>query len=232
MNMKRIIVLLLLAGLMLPAFSQENTSLFKEQSPSLALAFAPIPFAYNTAEIDLDVRIKERQWLTIAPRLQYGNALDDSYYYMAQDAIRNGVGLGLTYRFFPLTRATRSYSDGFGPFVSAGLRGQTTLYAYEGDDYVTYEDDYGVVGYYVVGEVPYEERVSQLSVDICLGYSLRLLDILFAEAYVGLGTRFSNYEYDAMKGFNLGEYEWDTGYTGYTLTGGLRIGIFLDKYTR
>ncbi|MDP4277134.1 MAG: hypothetical protein Q8914_05805 [Bacteroidota bacterium] len=230
--MKKGILFFLLACLAMPAFSQEFKPVFKEQSPSVALAISPIPFTYNTAEINLDLRLKERQWLTIAPRLQYGTPSSGTYDLDPKDVIKNGIGLGLVYRYFPLTRSSRSYSDGFGPFVSAGLRGQTTRYQYEANSYVPYTDDYGVDGYYINGTKPYDQRVSQLSADFCIGYSLRLMDILFAEAYVGLGTRFSDYEYNSATGFNLGKNEWDTGYTGYTFTGGIRFGIFLDKYTR
>jgi len=55
---------------------------------------------------------------------------------------------------------------------------------------------------------------------------------LFAEAYIGLGSHVSDYTYDERKGFDLGQHSWDTGFTGYTMTGGIRVGIFLDKYTR
>lgn len=233
--MKKIACVLPLALLlMLPLRAQEvQRAPFMEKSPSVGLAFSMIPFFYNSAEINLDLKLKDRHWLTVAPRLQYGGGGDrDAYYYSTYDFIKNGVGLGLTYRYFPMTRTSRIHNDGFGPFVSAGLRGQTTLYAYEGDRSVAYTDDYGNTGYYIIGDQPYEDRVSQLGLDICLGYSLRLFDILYAEAYMGLGTRFSNYTYDPAKGLDLGDNPWDTGYTGYSLAGGLRIGIYLDKYTR
>lgn len=230
---KSAVVLSMALLLVLPLSAQEDQRPpFVEKSPSVGLAFSLIPFTYNTAEIDLDIKLKDRHWLTVAPRLQYGGGNQDSYYYSTYEYIKNGVGLGLNYRYFPMTRSTRPHTDGFGPFVSAGLRGQTTLYAYEGNRYVSYTDDYGNTGYYVLGDQPYEDRVSQLGLDICLGYSLRLFDILYAEAYMGLGTHFSNYTYNPAKGLDLGDNPWDTGYTGYSLAGGIRIGIFLDKYTR
>jgi len=206
-------------------------NLVKEKDPTVAVAFSLLPFAYNTAEINLDLRLKERQWLSIAPRLQYGDN-SSYYYYDPMNTIKNGVGLGLTYRYFPLTRMSVTQSDGCGPFISGGLIGQTTLYDYIGNRYTNYTDEYGIDGFYITGDKSYQERVSQLSVDICLGYSVRLFDVLFAEGFIGLGSRFSNYTYDERKGFDLGENAWDTGFTGYTLTGGFRVGILLDKYTR
>lgn len=232
---KTVFVLPLVLLLMLPLKAQENQRPpFVEKSPSVGLAFSLIPFIYNTAEIDLDIKLKDHHWLTVAPRLQYGNGGDheDYYFYSTYDYIKNGVGLGLNYRYFPMTRSSRPTNDGFGPFVSAGLRGLTTLYAYKGNRYVSYTDDFGNTGYYVINDQPFEDRVSQLSFDLCLGYSMRMFDILYAEAYLGLGTRFSNYTYDPIKGLDLGDKPWDTGYNGYTLAGGIRIGIYLDKYTR
>lgn len=227
--MKRTLLPILACLMALTAQAQE-INLVKEKNPSVAVAFSLIPFSFNTAEINVDLRLKERQWLTIAPRVQYAD--NSGYTYDAMDAIKSGVGLGLNYRYFPLTRKSLTLSDGFGPYILGSLRGQTTLYNYKGNSYVNYTDDYGIDGFYIDGDKSYLERVSQLSVDICLGYSLRLFDVLFADAFIGLGSRFSNYTYDERKGFDLGEYSWDTGFTGYTLTGGFRLGIFLDKYTR
>lgn len=227
--MKHTLLPILACLMALTAQAQEN-NLVKEKDPSVAVAFSLMPFSYNTAEIDVDLRLKERQWLTIAPRVQYAD--NAGYVYDAMDAIKSGVGLGLTYRYFPLTRKSHKHTDGCGPYISGSLRGQTTLYKYKGNSYVNFTDDYGIDGFYVVGDKSYLERTSQLSVDICLGYSLRLFDVLFADAFIGLGSRFSDYAYDERKGFDLGENSWDTGFTGYTLTGGFRLGIFLDKYTR
>jgi hypothetical protein len=223
-------VLLLFACLITAVTFAQTDNLIKEKDPTVALAFSLLPYAYNTAEIDLDIRLKERQWLTIAPRMQYGQPSE--YTYTPMNTIKNGLGLGLNYRYFPLNRMSYTQSDGIGPFVSAGLRGQATLYDYTGNRYMLYTDDYGIDGFYAVGDQSYEEWVSQLSVDICLGYSLRMFDVIYLEASIGLGSRISNYTYDERKGFDLGENSWDTGFSGYTLTGGIRLGIFLDKYTR
>lgn len=223
-------VLLILACLITAVAAAQTDNLIKEKDPTLGVAFSLLPFAFNTAEIDVDIRLKDRQWLTIAPRMQYAKQSD--YGYNPMSTIKNGLGLGLNYRFFPLSRMSVIKSDGTGPFVSAGLRGQSTLYDYLGNNYVDYTDDYGIDGFYVVGNQPYQEWVSQLALDICLGYGVRLLDVIYLEGSVGLGSRISNYTYDERKGFDLGENEWDTGFSGYTLTGAIRVGIFLDKYTR
>lgn len=223
--------MLFLLACLIPAVTFAQTdNLIKEKNPTVGIAFSLLPYAFNTAEIGVDIRLKERQWLTIAPRMQYGQSTE--YSYSPMNTIKNGVGLGLNYRFFPLNRMSHTLSDGIGPFISGGLRGQSTLYDYIGNRYVNYTDDYGIDGFYVVGDQSYEEWVSQLSLDICLGYSLRMFDVIYLEASIGLGSRISNYTYDEKKGFDLGESPWDTGFTGYSLTGGFRLGIFLDKYTR
>jgi hypothetical protein len=230
--MKKIIIsvisLFLFAGLQ----AQDIKPSFKEQVPTIAVAIAPIQFAFNTAQIDLDLRIKERQWLTISPRLQFGSPDEDYYYYEAMNTIRKGFGLGLNYRYFPLTRSSKRNSDGLGPFISGGIKGMSTTYDYMGNSYINYTDDYGVIGYTINSETSYVEDVSQVTFEVNIGYDLRIFDILFAEAYLGVGAKYSGYDYDGSKGLNLGENSWDTGYSGYTFTGGIRIGIFLNKYTR
>ena len=74
---------------------------------------------------------------------------------------------------------------------------------------------------------------SQIGLDINIGYVQRFFDILFVEAYMGVGTRYSNYEYNASRSLNLGENTGDTGFNGLLfLTGGYVFGIFLNRYTR
>jgi len=229
--MKKVLILAITLLLFTGLSAQDFQPSFNEQVPTLAVTISPIQLAYNTAEIDLDLRIRDRQWLTIAPRLQFGSPNEDRYYYETMNAISKGFGLGLIYRYFPLTRRSKNNSDGLGPFVSGGVRGMTTTYDYLGDSYIEYTDDYGINGYTINGETSYIEDVSQVTFEVNIGYALRIFDILFAEAYLGVGAKYSDYNYDAMKGFNLGENPWDTGYSGYALTGGIRIGIFLNKYT-
>ena len=135
----------ILACLMAVTAQAQVDNLVKEKDPTVAVAFSLLPYAYNTAEIDLDLRLKERQWLTIAPRVQYGNTSE--YDYEPMNAIKNGMGLGLNYRYFPLNRMSVTHSDGCGPYISGGLRGQTTLYDYSGNRYVYYTGEYGIDGF-------------------------------------------------------------------------------------
>jgi len=227
--MRKLILSAVAFLLLLPLQAQEAYNPPKEQNPTVAIAIVPQSFANNIAELNLDVRLADRQWLTIAPLFQFGE--NNDYYYEALDAIKSGIGLGLNYRYFPLTRRARAFSDGKGPFVSAGLRGMTTSYEYSGNIYTHYTDQY-----YNNGSIPtpgtYKEQVSQVGLDVNIGYVMRFFDILFVEGYMGVGTRYSNYEYDATKGLDLGKYTGDTGFSGYCITGGIRLGIFLNRYTR
>ena len=231
-RMKKLILSALVFCFFYTLKAQDENYPIKEQNPSLAVSIVPKSFANNGAELNLDIRVADRQWLTIAPRFQFaGN--NSNNLYDASDAITGGFGLGLNYRYFPLTLHSKKFSDGIGPFISAGLRGQNTTYEYRGDSYVAYTDDvYGVSGYTIDNNTPYTDKISQLSLEINIGYVLRFFDILFVESYMGIGTRLSNYEYDSLRGMNLGEYSWDTGFNGYCFTGGFRFGIFLNRYTR
>lgn len=227
--MRKLILFVVAFGLFLPLQAQEEYNPPKEQNPTVAIAIVPQSFANNIAELNLDVRLADRQWLTIAPLFQFGE--NNESYYEALDAVKSGIGLGLNYRYFPLTRRARPFSDGKGPFVSAGLRGLTTSYEYTGNIFVNYANQFNS-SLLIPSTAPYKEQISQVGLDVNIGYVMRFFDILFVEGYMGVGTRYSNYEYDATKVLNLGKYTGDTGFTGYCITGGIRLGIFLNRYTR
>ncbi len=215
------------------AFQAVNAQdlVIKEQTPTMALGFRPQSFSYKAAEIDLDLRLTPRNWLTIAPKLQFGNPTSNSYFYDATDAIKSGFGLGLTYRYFPLTSKTKKLNDGSGPFVSLSGDFLTTDYYYLGNRRVPYTDPLsGTGGYTIESDYPYNERLSNVGLSCNIGYNWRIFDILYLEGYLGVGVRSSGYVYDPNKGFNLGEYEWDTGYSGYQVSGGFRFGVFLNRY--
>lgn len=226
--MKRIYLFLVAVGFSASAMAQELA--IQEQSPTVALGFQPQSFSYKAAEIDLDLRIKPRNWLTIAPKLQFGNPTAINYFYDATDAIKSGYGLALTYRYFPLTSKTRRFTDGSGPFVSICGDVLSTNYSYLGNRYVPYTDTHGNEAFTIEENYPYDELVSRLGMSVNVGYNWRIFDILYLEGYLGVGVRTSNYEYDPQKGFDLGDNEWDTGYSGYCVSGGFRIGVFLNRY--
>jgi hypothetical protein len=226
--MRLLLTVFVALGLSVSAFAQDL--LIQEQSPTVAVGFQPQSFSYKAAEIDLDLRLAPRNWLTIAPKLQFGNPTSIDYYYDPVDAIKNGYGLALTYRYFPLTSKTKRFTDGAGPFVSLSGDVLSTNYSYLGNRYVPYTDTHGNEAFTVESDYPYEELVSRLGLSVNVGYNWRIFDILYLEGYLGVGVRTSNYEYDRQKGFDLGSNEWDTGYSGYCVSGGFRIGVFLNRY--
>jgi hypothetical protein len=202
----------------------------QEQTPTVALGFQPQSFGYNAAEIDLDFRLSPRNWLTIAPKLQFGNSTANNYMYDAYDAIKSGFGLALTYRYFPLTPKSIKTGDGSGPFVSLCGEFLSTKYQYYGNRYVSYTDNVGNEGFTIEEDYSYTENPIQLGVSVNVGYNWRIFDILYLEGFLGVGVRSSGYVYDSQKNFNLGEYSWDTGYSGYFVSSGFRIGVFLNRY--
>lgn len=209
-----------------PLFAQEYV--VKEQTPTMAIGFQPQSFTYNAAEIDFDLRLTPRNWLTIAPRLQFGSPLSSSYFYDPIDAIKNGYGFGLTYRYFPVTSRTRKLTDGAGPFVSVGLDYLLTNYSYLGNRYTNVSSPSS--GFTIESGVRYNEACSQLGLSVNIGYNWRIFDIMYLEAFLGVGVKSSDYLYDVERGFNLGENYWDTGYSGYFVSNGFRIGVYLNRY--
>lgn len=226
--MKNLFIALAALLLASPLFAQEY--IIKEQVPTLAIGFQPQSFTYKAAEIDFDLRLSPRNWLTIAPRLQFGNPRYNSYLYDPTDAIDQGIGLGLTYRFYPLTARTRTMYDGVGPFVSTGMDYLQTNYRYVGTSYPVYTDEWGNSGYTVDDNYRYNDKVSNLGLSVNIGYSWRLFDIMYLEAYLGVGVKMSDYNYDSSRGFDLGQNYWDTGYSGYYVSNGFRLGVYLNRY--
>jgi hypothetical protein len=223
-------LLIVFAALLLasPLFAQDYV--IKEQVPTLALGFQPLSFTYKAAEIDLDLRLSPRNWLTIAPRLQFGNPRYNSYIYDPTDAIDKGFGLGLTYRYYPVTAHTRKVTDGMGPFVSGALDVLQTDYSYMGRQYLPYTDSYGNTGYTINDEFKYNQTVANLGLSVNIGYTWRLFDIMYMEAFLGVGVKMSDYTYSAERNFDLGQNYWDTGYSGYFVSNGFRIGVYLNRY--
>lgn len=219
-----------LAALLLASSMFAQDYIIKEQVPTVAIGFQPLSFTYNAAEIDFDLRLSPRNWLTIAPRLQFGNPTYTDYFYDPTDAIDQGVGLGLTYRYYPITPHTRKANDGIGPFVSAGMDYLQTDYSYLGRQYVPYTDVWGNTQFTVNNEHRYDQTVSNLGLSVNIGYTWRLFDIMYMEAFLGVGVKMSDYVYDSERNFNLGKNYWDTGYSGYFVSNGFRLGVYLNRY--
>lgn len=224
--MKNLLLSLAVLVFSSPLFAQDYV--VKEQIPTMAIGFQPQSFTYNAAEIDFDLRLSPRNWLTFAPRLQFGSPLNSSYYYDPIDAIKSGYGVGLTYRYFPVTSRTRKLTDGAGPFVSVGLDYLSTDYSYLGDRYTNVLEPSS--GFTVESGVRYNQSCSQLGLSVNIGYNWRIFDIMYLEAFLGVGVKSSDYVFNAERNFNLGENYWDTGYSGYFVSNGFRIGVYLNRY--
>lgn len=229
--MKKITIALLALSLTCSAFAQDY--IIKEQIPTVALGFQPQSFTYKAAEIDLDLRVAPRNWLTIAPRLQFGTPLLDpiDYGWNPTDDIENGYGIGLTYRYFPITSRTKRMTDGVGPFVSAGLDYMNTGYQYMGTSNVNhYDADGNWEGFLLDESTVFRQKVNNLGLTVNIGYNWRIFDIMYMEAFLGVGVKRSDYTYDPTRRANLGENTWDTGYSGYFVSNGFRIGVYLNRY--
>jgi len=229
--MKKHAFTLLALCLTLSAFAQDY--IIKEQIPTVAIGFQPQSFSYKAAEIDLDLRLAPRNWLTIAPRLQFGNPQLQTvdYSWEPTDDIEKGYGIGFTYRYFPITSRTKKMTDGVGPFVSASLDYLNTSYKYLGTSNVNYYDAYGDLAGFVLDEsTEFHQKVNNLGLSVNIGYNWRIFDIMYLEAYMGVGVKMSDYVFDVQRRANLGENTWDTGYSGYFVSSGFRIGVYLNRY--
>jgi len=229
--MKKQLLTLLAICLTVSVFPQDY--IIKEQTPTLALGFQPQSFTYKAAEIDLDLRLSPRNWLTIAPRLQFGNPLltHSEYSWAPTDDIEKGYGFGLTYRYFPITSRTRKMTDGSGPFVSASLDYLNTSYKYLGTSNVPYYDEYNEYAGFTLDEsTVFHKTVNNLGLSVNIGYNWRIFDIMYLEANMGVGVKMSDFTNDPAQSANLGLNYWDTGYSGYFVSSGFRIGVYLNRY--
>ena len=122
-------------------------------------------------------------------------------------------------------------TDGVGPFVSASLDYLNTSYKYLGTSNVNYYDAYGDLAGFVLDEsTEFHQKVNNLGLSVNIGYNWRIFDIMYLEAYMGVGVKMSDYVFDVQRRANLGENTWDTGYSGYFVSSGFRIGVYLNRY--
>jgi len=141
------------------------------------------------------------------------------------------LAIGLTYRYFPITSRTRGLNDGAGPFVSAVLDFLNTSYKYLGTSNVLLYDEFGnYIGFTPDESTIFHKTVNNLGLTVNIGYNWRIFDILYMEAYLGVGVKMSDYVHDSGMRANLGENNWDTGYSGYFVSSGFRIGVYLNRY--
>lgn len=93
-----------------------------------------------------------------------------------------------------------------------------------------YDADGDYAGFLLDESTIFSKTISNLGLHVNIGFNWRIFDIMYLETYMGVGVKMSDYVYDSEKRANLGENTWDTGYSGYFVSTGFRIGVYLNRY--
>lgn len=193
--MKRIKLVLAILLFSVLAIAQDvNVPL--DTGTKYAFSFSPQYVITGGMRIDLDVKLSEKGWLTIAPIFYY---MDDTYMYEPESTSYTGIGVFLNYRYFP---------TGNGMYAGLGLN-----YKHLNTDYFVYNET-----------TEENAKFDTYGFDITLGYQFRLVEQLFMDLYLGWGFRYSLQETVEEDAYWSNAF-LDLGYSGFLPVAGLRLGF-------
>lgn len=161
-----------------------------------AFSFTPQYVITGGMRVDLDFKLADKVWLTIAPIVYY---MDDSYMYDPESTSYTGVGGFLNFRYFPADK---------GMYAGMGLN-----YRYLDTEYSYYND--GVVQ---------QATFNTTGFDIIFGYQFRLVEQLFMDLYLGWGFRYSIQDSNEEDKYWSDAF-LDLAYSGFLPVAGLRLGF-------
>ena len=175
-------------------FSQEDVKVNDETK----FAFSLVPQYVITGgmRMDIDRKVSDKCWLTIAPIFYY---MENSYMYDPESTSYAGVGLFTNYRYFP---------SGKGIYAGVGLN-----YRYLNTDYSDYNE-----------ETEKHAKFNTYGFDFTFGYQFRLVEQLFMDLYLGWGFRYSLQDTEEEEEYWSDAF-LDLGYSGFLPVAGLRLGF-------
>jgi len=190
-KMKLLIVLLFIAG---TAIAQDDVT--PVEDTNFALSVSPQYVITGGMRLDLDFKVNDKGWLTVAPVMYY---LNNSYMYDPENTSYTGVGAFVNYRYFP---------SGQGIYAGAGLN-----YRFLNTDYSHYNESTEI-----------NAKFNTYGFDLTFGYQFRLVEQLFMDLYLGWGFRYS-FQDTVEEEEYWSDAFLDLGYSGFLPVAGLRIGF-------
>jgi hypothetical protein len=222
-NILRIVVLVFLIAPFSSLFSQE-------ENPRYALAFHPFALMWGGIKCHFDVKVEERQWLSVMPTVYLfpgANSLGwdwdyydyDYYYYDRQryDVVDSkGFGLELNYKYYLNSK------ENF--YLLGGLSNSFFRVEYSYRDYIPFrdEDNHPLYRY---DDVVKTGSFDKLGAAVSFGVNTDMKRGFYVNFYTGVGYLHSFYNKNEIDPSVRDNYVYDFRYRGFYPALGFSLGV-------
>lgn len=216
--MKKLILSTVILLLMINAFAQENNEGVNTIPVwKFSIGLMPQYAIVSGMRLDFDIKLKERQYVTVAPQMYY----DENYsMFYPDETDMKGAGINVNYRYI-FTKDERPE----GPYIGLGLVYKYFDISYWGDEWISYSEMDNTFTSLEYAEI--NKKFNQFGYDLLIGYE-GTIDRFFYDFYVGWGFRLSDFNKDKSDDDFWGDTVFDPGYSGFLPTIGFRAGLFLN----
>ncbi|MFB6318035.1 hypothetical protein [Saccharicrinis sp. FJH54] len=215
--MKTIIISIAFCLAVLPAMAQQkNENVNAEPEWKFSIGLVPQYAIVSGMRIDFDLKLKQNQYLTLAPQMYYN---ENYTLFYPESTDMKGLGMNVNYRYIFSQNEKPE-----GPYIGAGLVYKYFNLQYWGDEWISYMELGNTYSELVNQEV--SKKFNQFGYDLLIGYQ-GTVDRFFFDMYIGWGFRLSDFDKDKSDDKFWSETVFDPGYSGFLPTIGFRAGIFL-----
>lgn len=216
--MKKLNIIFLALFISFNTFSQDDSvTLPKDLGWKFSIGIVPQYAAISGMRLDFDIKLNDRQYLTLAPQMYYN---ENYQLFYPDETDMKGVGLNLNYRYI--------FSKGMRPdgaYLGFGLIYKYYDLTYWGDEWVEYTELGSI--YSTLEEMEINKKINQFGYDLLIGYE-GTMDRFFYDLYIGWGFRLSDFDESESDDDFWSETIFDPGYSGFLPLIGFRAGIFLN----
>ncbi|MCL1821910.1 MAG: hypothetical protein FWG22_03710 [Prolixibacteraceae bacterium] len=188
----------------------------KEQK-TFSVGISPFTAVINGLQVDFDLRLKNKHWLTLSPQFYMNNDKGSGYWWYSYENMY-GLGIDLQHRIYLRERLLpKGFYLSYGPtfkFFSVDAQGYyPEEYTENGSQYIGFKE--GMLN----------TKICKVGGNIIFGYQFVFFDIVYLDLFTGTGIRLS-YDNRTSGLHKMYNYDWPSiGYSGTLLVGGFRVGI-------
>lgn len=200
---------------------------------SVFISMVPQYVIVGGFRMDVDIKISDRlnHWLVIGPQFYFsyrGKQNEttnwDDYYYEDNSYEKGftemaGFGIDLYHKMY--------FVQGFFPvedfYFAYGPMYQNYTVKYQKEDWYEFEED--GVNKKEYGLYDVTERIQKFGVNVVIGYQERIWKNLYADAYMGMGFRYSIFDNIERSESRFVDNLFEFGYSGSTPVVGIRFGF-------
>ncbi len=186
------------------------------------ISLVPQHFINNTFRIDFDLRLNERSWIVLAPRILYKKQDVDTLNYSYSNTRKitevKGYGFDISHKIF--TRKSYKFQRNY---LMYGVSYQQVNLKYYG----TYWRRFLVDGlqYMLPQTGQISQTTSKYGFNVLVGNQSVMSNPLFFDLYLGTGIRFASHSSKQQAVEKFDTWLWDFGFEGVTLLAGFRMGV-------